>query len=148
MDVETFFGKIRGSVTNLTVKELQDLDSAKVQMTAWVRFRVEGKDGNVMWINMLDKVFKGRMMKVFQGSDVGEIIEEMFAFKAKFNDWRRMANLLLIVQERKRHYAALKSLSGLLTSSNSENGHQQRSCKNCLQDSTVKSSGTSTSNIM
>ena len=34
MDVDTFFGEIRGSVTNLMAKELQDLNLAKVQMTA------------------------------------------------------------------------------------------------------------------
>ena len=36
MDVETFFGEIRESVINLMAKELQDLDSVKVQTTAWI----------------------------------------------------------------------------------------------------------------
>ena len=42
MDVETFFREIRGSVTDLITRELQDLGSAKVQMTAWIQFRLEG----------------------------------------------------------------------------------------------------------
>ena len=39
MDVETFLKETRGSVTNLITKELQDLDLAKVQTTAWIQLR-------------------------------------------------------------------------------------------------------------
>ena len=41
--------------------------------------------------------------------------------------------LLLIVDGEKRHYTAIKSLSRLLGSSNSKDGHQQHFCLNCLQ---------------
>ena len=59
MFVETFLGESRGSVTNLITKELKDLVSAKVQMTAWIPFKVEvvDGDGNVNRVNMVDKVF-------------------------------------------------------------------------------------------
>ena len=38
-----------------------------------------------------------------------------------------------MVDGEKRHYAAIKSLSGLLGSSNSKHGHKQHFCLNCLQ---------------
>ena len=41
MDEETFLKETRKSVTNLITKELQDLDWAKVQTTAWIQFKVE-----------------------------------------------------------------------------------------------------------
>ena len=36
MDGQTFFTETGDSVTNLITKGLQDLDSAKVQTTAWI----------------------------------------------------------------------------------------------------------------
>ena len=36
MDVETFSGETKGSMVNLTSRELRDLDSVKVQATAWI----------------------------------------------------------------------------------------------------------------
>ena len=81
MDVETFFGEIRGSVANLMAKELQDLDSAKVQTIAWIQLKeeVEDEDGSIIIVDMVDKVFNSHMMEVFQGSDLDEIIDEMLA---------------------------------------------------------------------
>ena len=46
MDVETLLKETRESVANLITKELQDLDSAKVQTTACIRFKVEVEDGD------------------------------------------------------------------------------------------------------
>ena len=59
MDVETFFGETRGSVINLTSRELRDLNSVKVQPTAWIRFKIEVKDedGNIIRVDMVDKAF-------------------------------------------------------------------------------------------
>ena len=50
MDVETFFGRISQSLIDLMNRELTDLGSAKVQTTAWIRFRkeVEDENGNVI----------------------------------------------------------------------------------------------------
>ena len=79
--MKIFFKETRQSVANLITKELQDLDSAKVQMTAWIQFKVEfeSEDGRVIKAGEVRKAFNSRMTEVFQGSDLGEIIEEMFS---------------------------------------------------------------------
>ena len=75
MDVDTFFDQIRKNLINLIFRELTDLNSARVQMNTWIRFRIEYEEG------IIDRVrlpFNGRMVDVFQGSDLNEIMEEMF----------------------------------------------------------------------
>ena len=81
MDVETFFREIRGSITDLIIRELRDLNSAKVQTTAWIRFRIEDEDsdGNVITVETVDKAFNSRMIEVFPGSDLKELIGQMLA---------------------------------------------------------------------
>ena len=82
MDVETFLAwETRVSVTNLITKELKDLDSANVQTVACIRFKVKVEDGdeNVIRVDTVDKAFNSRMMEVFKGSNLNEIINEMFA---------------------------------------------------------------------
>ena len=56
MDVETFLGETRWIVTNLMTKKLKDSDSVMMQMTAWIRFKVEVEDGdgNVIRVDMVD----------------------------------------------------------------------------------------------
>ena len=39
---------------------------------------MEDGDGDVVRVDTVKTVFNSRMMEVFQGSDLGEIIEEMF----------------------------------------------------------------------
>ena len=46
---------------------------------------------------------------------------------------REGVNLLLITNGEKRHYAAIKSLTRLLASSNSKHKRKQHVCMNCLQ---------------
>ena len=41
MDVDTFFDRIRQNLIDLMNRELTDLDSARVQTTTWIRFRIE-----------------------------------------------------------------------------------------------------------
>ena len=53
--------------------------------------------------------------------------------KAKSDNQRKTANLLLIANDEKKHYATIKNLSQLLGSSNSSDGHQHHFCLNCLQ---------------
>ena len=62
-------------------EELKDLDSAKVETTAWIRFKIEVEDGdgNIIRVDMVDKAFNSRMIEVFKGSDLNEKIEEMDA---------------------------------------------------------------------
>ena len=76
MDVDTFFDQIRQNLIDLMNRELTDLGSARVQTTTWIRFRIEFKDG----IN--DRVrlpFNSRMTDIFQGSDLNEKVNGMFA---------------------------------------------------------------------
>ena len=81
MDVETFLKETSGSVANLITEELQNLDAVKVQMTTWVRFKVEVEDGdgNIVRVDTVKKAFNSQIMEAFQGSDLGEIIKEVFA---------------------------------------------------------------------
>ena len=60
-------------------KELKDLDSAKVQMTTWIRFKVEVEDGDGNFIRVDTVAFNSQIMEVFTGSNLNEIINEMFA---------------------------------------------------------------------
>ena len=57
------------------------MDSAKVQTTAWIRFKVEVEDGdgNVFRLDMVHKAFNSWMMEVFQGSSLNEVINKIFA---------------------------------------------------------------------
>ena len=57
------------------------MESAKVQMTAWIQFMVEVEDGdgNIIRVDMVKKAFNSQMTEVFQGSELDKIIEEMFA---------------------------------------------------------------------
>ena len=50
------------------------------EMTAWIQLKaeVEGEDGSIIRVNMVDEVFNSQMMEVFQGSNLGKISEEMF----------------------------------------------------------------------
>ena len=76
IDVDTFFDRIRQNLIDLISRELTDLNSARVQMTIWIRYRLEYKD------RIIDRVrlpFNSRMTDIFQCSDLNEIINEMFA---------------------------------------------------------------------
>ena len=46
MDVDTFFHQIRQNLIDLMNRELTDLGPARVQTTAWIKFRVEVEDEN------------------------------------------------------------------------------------------------------
>ena len=61
--METFLKETSGSFANLITKELQDLDSAKVQTTAWIQFEVE--DGGIIKVDAVKKAFNSQMMEVF-----------------------------------------------------------------------------------
>ena len=50
----------------------------------------------------------------------------------KGKDYDRVANLMLITENNKKHYVAVRSLSRLLTSQNSKNTIIKRLCTNCL----------------
>ena len=71
MDVETFFNHIREKLIDLIKRELTLLNSARVQMTTWIRFI---KDDN-----RVELAFNGRMTNVHQGSDLDQIVDGMIA---------------------------------------------------------------------
>ena len=81
MDVDTFFERISQNLINLMNRELMDLDSARVQTTARIRFKqaLEDDFGNVIGFDRAELPFNSRMMGIFQGSDFNEIVIEMFA---------------------------------------------------------------------
>ena len=53
----------------------------KGQTIAWIQFEVEVEDddGSVIRVNTVDKAFNSQMMEVFEGNDLGEVIDKMFA---------------------------------------------------------------------
>ena len=81
MDVDTFFDRVRQNLIDLMNTELTDLGSARVQTTAWIRFRqaLEDDFGNIIGVNRAELPFNSRMTEIFQGSDLNEIVNEMLA---------------------------------------------------------------------
>ena len=81
IDVDTFSVRIRQNLIDLMNRELTDLGSARVQTTAWIRFiqTLEDDFGNVIGVNRAELPFNSRMTEIFQGSDLNEVVNEMFA---------------------------------------------------------------------
>ena len=75
MDVDTFFDQIIQNLINLMNRELTNLGSARVEMTAWIRFRIE-HEGRI--IDRVRLSFNSQMTDMFQGSNLKEIVSEMF----------------------------------------------------------------------
>ena len=63
MDVDTFFNQIRQNLIDLVNRELMDLGSAKVQMTAWIRFiqSLEDDSGNAIGVDRVEKTSNSKM---------------------------------------------------------------------------------------
>ena len=74
MDVDTLFSRIRGELTSLITRELTDLNSARVQMTTWIRFIQEFE--GVLEIDRVALAFNSRMMEVHQGSNLEGIVDD------------------------------------------------------------------------
>ena len=75
MDIDIFFYRIRQNIINLISRELTDLNSARVQTTTWIRFRIKREEG----IIDRDRLpFNSQMTDVFRGSDFNEIVNGMF----------------------------------------------------------------------
>ena len=77
MNVDTFFSRIRGELISLINRELTNLNSARVQMTTWIRFIQEFED--LVEIDRVELAFNSRMTKVHRGSDLDEIVDGMIA---------------------------------------------------------------------
>ena len=64
MDVNTCFDRIGQNLIDLISRKLTDLNSARIQTTIWIRFRIEYEEG------IIDRVrlpFNSWMMDIFQG---------------------------------------------------------------------------------
>ena len=79
-----------------------------------------------------------RDIKRFESSN--EIMINVLAFECKKiyicrkgKECNRVANLMLITDNNRKHYIAVKSLSRLLTMQNSKHKESQHFCTNCLQ---------------
>ena len=79
MDVDTFFDRIRQNLFALMNRILTDLRSARVQTTAWIRFKqaLEDDFGNLIGYDRERLPFNSRKIEIFQSSDFKEIVDEM-----------------------------------------------------------------------
>ena len=73
--METFFNKIGRALINLIRRELNSLNSARVQTTTWIRFVREDEDGQ----ERVELAFNSLMKNVYRGSDLFKIVNEMIA---------------------------------------------------------------------
>ena len=71
MDPETFFRKIREGLIEKIKQELGSRNSARVQTTTWIRFTKDNE--------RIELAFNSRMMNLHRGSDLDQIVDEMFA---------------------------------------------------------------------
>ena len=72
MDVETFFHRIRGDLIDLIKRELNNLNSARVQTSTWIRFvRVDEPQERA------ELAFNSLMTSVDRGSDLDQIVDGM-----------------------------------------------------------------------
>ena len=74
-DAETFFYRIRGGLIDLIKRELNDLNSARVQTITWIRFVGEDEEGQ----EKVELAFNSLMTSVYQGSDLDQIVDGMIA---------------------------------------------------------------------
>ena len=84
-------------------------------------------------VNKIDRFEKNNPLVAVNVLAIHNNKELYVCHRSKHFDREGVANLLLIVDGEKRHYAAIKSLSQLLGASNSKDGHKQHFCINCLQ---------------
>ena len=75
MDVDTYFDRNRQNLIDLMNREIQDLGSMRVQTTLWIGCIMEYAD-EIVGNERLP--FNRRMTEIFQGSDLDEIVNEMF----------------------------------------------------------------------
>ena len=86
MDVETFFNRIGGTLIDLIAGELKTRNSAKIQMTAWIRFAKGPMDpATAGWSeasgdqDRIDQAFNSLMTRVHRGNDFDKIVNEVFS---------------------------------------------------------------------
>ena len=75
MDVDTFFNRIRKELIELIKRELKTRTSARIQMTAWIRFVRDDEEGQ----ERVELAFNSLMMSVYRGSEPDQIVDRMTA---------------------------------------------------------------------
>ena len=79
MDTDTFFCQIRKGLIDLIKRELKTCNSAKIQMTTWIRFtKDEGLGVTQRPLDRIDLTFNSLMMSIYRGSDLRKIVNKMF----------------------------------------------------------------------
>ena len=94
-DVDTYIKKITPYMRLLIELQIKEMGSAKVQLCMWVKWKkteemviqltheefeeAEDIPGEVNKI-IVEKAFNSKMMEIFQGSNIEEILEQMFAY--------------------------------------------------------------------
>ena len=79
MDVETFFCRIRKGLIDLIKRELNDLNSARIQTTTWIRFVKVPSAPQVGDYDRVELAFNSKMTNVYQGSDLEQMVDGMIA---------------------------------------------------------------------
>ena len=75
MDVDTFFNRIRKELIELIKRELKTRTSARIQMTAWIRFVRDDEEGQ----EKVELAFNSLMTSVYRGSEMDQIVDGMTA---------------------------------------------------------------------
>ena len=73
MDVDTFFNRIRKEIIELIKRELKTRTSARIQMTAWIRFIRDDEEGQ----ERVELAFNSLMTSVYRGSEPDQIVDGM-----------------------------------------------------------------------
>ena len=101
MDVDAFFNRIRQNLIDLMTREVTDLGSATVQMTAWIRFiqSLEDDFGKAIGLDRVDRAFNSRMTEIFQSSNLNEIVNKMLAHMKTQIENPALANSRFVLDE-------------------------------------------------
>ena len=75
IDVDMFFNRIRKELIELIERELKTRTSARIQMTAWIRFVGDDKEGQ----ERVELAFNSLMMSVYRGFEMDQIVDGMIA---------------------------------------------------------------------
>ena len=75
MNVDIFFNRIRKELIELTERELMTRTSARIQMTAWIRFVREDEEGQ----ERVELAFNSLMTSFYRGSERDQIVDGMTA---------------------------------------------------------------------
>ena len=75
MDVDTLFNRIRKELIELIKRELKTRTSARIQMTAWIRFVRDDEEDQ----ERVELTFNSLMTSVYRGSEMDQIVDRMIA---------------------------------------------------------------------